>query len=132
MATRDEHARLRIIPKPAAERPCGDGRPERTLARSACPGMRRKEDLTREIDSLKEHLPDWAARLLDMVRAPHAVWVRVPLAIVLMAGGFVGFLPILGFWMLPLGLALLAVDLPFMRPPMARLLAFINGKLDKA
>ena len=34
--------------------------------------------------------------------------------------------------MLPLGLALLAVDLPFMRPPMARLLAFINGKLDKA
>jgi len=94
--------------------------------------MRRKEDLTREIDSLKEHLPDWAAQLLDMVRAPHAVWVRVPLAIVLMAGGFVGFLPILGFWMLPLGLALLAVDLPFMRPPMARLLAFINGKLAKA
>ena len=42
-------------------------------------------------------MPDWAARLLDMVRAPHAVWVRVPLAIVLMAGGFVGFLPILGF-----------------------------------
>lgn len=77
-------------------------------------------------------MPDWAARLLDMVRAPHAVWVRVPLAIVLMAGGFVGFLPILGFWMLPLGLALLAVDLPFMRPPMARLLAFINGKLAKA
>jgi hypothetical protein len=63
------------------------------------------------------------------VLAPGAVWLRVPLALGLMAGGFVGFLPVLGFWMLPLGLALLALDLPFMRSPMARLLAFINGKL---
>jgi hypothetical protein len=53
----------------------------------------------------------------------------MPLAIMLMAGGFVGFLPVLGFWMLPLGLALLALDLPFMRGPMARLLASVNGKL---
>ena len=42
-----------------------------------------------------------------------------------------GGLPILGFWMLPLGLALLAIDVPFLRRPMARLLAFINGKLAK-
>lgn len=34
--------------------------------------------------------------------------------------------------MLPLGLALLAFDLPFMRPAMTRLLSFINGKLGKA
>ena len=70
-------------------------------------------------------------RLLQTTLAPGAVWVRVSLAIVLMAGGFVGFLPILGFWMLPLGLALLAIDVPFLRRPMARLLAFINGKLAK-
>ena len=94
--------------------------------------MRRSDELYGELDRLQEHLPDWAARLVQTVRAPRAVWVRVPLAFVLMAGGSVGFLPIFGFWMLPLGLALLAVDLPFMRPPMARLLAFINGKLDKA
>lgn len=46
--------------------------------------------------------------------------MRVPLAIVLVAGGFVGFLPVLGFWMLPPGLALLAFDLPVLRRPMAR------------
>lgn len=29
-----------------------------------------------------------------------------------MVGGVFGFLPILGFWMLPLGMALIALDLP--------------------
>jgi hypothetical protein len=29
-----------------------------------------------------------------------------------MVGGVFGFLPVLGFWMLPLGVALIALDLP--------------------
>jgi len=49
----------------------------------------------------------------------------------LIVSGIVGtFLPILGFWMVPLGLALLAIDLPFLRPPLTRILAFINRKLS--
>ena len=94
--------------------------------------MSRKDELICEIDRLEGHLPRWAVHLLQTTLAPRAFWVRVPLALVLMAGGFVGFLPIFGFWMLPLGLALLAVDVPFLRPPMAKLLSFINGKLGKA
>lgn len=94
--------------------------------------MSRKDDLSCELDRLQDHLPEWAARVLQKVRAPGAIWMRIPLALALTAGGFVGFLPILGFWMLPLGLALLAFDLPFMRPAMTRLLSFINGKLGKA
>jgi purine-cytosine permease-like protein len=35
---------------------------------------------------------------------------RTVLGGVLSAGGFLGFLPILGFWMLPLGLIVLSVD----------------------
>lgn len=35
--------------------------------------------------------------------------------IVLIASGILGFLPILGFWMIPLGLALLATDVPPLR-----------------
>jgi hypothetical protein len=94
--------------------------------------MGRKDELIGEIDRLEGHLPGWAVRVLQATLAPGAVWVRVPLALALIAGGFVGFLPILGFWMLPLGLALLALDVPFLRRPMARLLAFINGKLADA
>jgi hypothetical protein len=35
-------------------------------------------------------------------------------------------MPILGFWMLPLGLLLLARDIPSLEPPLARMLAWIN------
>ena len=39
--------------------------------------------------------------------------IRIGLGIVLIIGGILGFLPILGFWMIPLGIAVLAVDIPF-------------------
>jgi hypothetical protein len=73
-------------------------------------------------------LPHWPARILKKVRSPAADRYRVPAAIALTVGGVFGFMPILGFWMTPLGLGLLAVDVPVMRPPLARLLARINGK----
>src|SRR5262245_35037789 len=41
--------------------------------------------------------------------------VRSIVGILLMIGGVVGFLPILGFWMIPAGLALIALDIPAMR-----------------
>ncbi len=58
--------------------------------------------------------------------------MRLPLAIVLILAGFVGFLPILGFWMVPLGLALLALDVPFLRGTLARALGWINRKFEAA
>ena len=95
-------------------------------------GMTPKERLHLELDLLQDRLPDWASRPLGRVRWPGAVWVRVPLSLVLIAGGFLGFLPILGFWMVPLGLALIALDVPFLRAPLAKLLGWINRKLGPA
>jgi len=66
--------------------------------------------------------------MIKSASRPDTAW-RVPLAIGLMFGGMFGFLPVLGFWVLPLGLALLAMDLPFLRRPLARFMAFINEKL---
>jgi hypothetical protein len=48
--------------------------------------------------------------------------VRIPAGLVLMAGGILWFLPIVGLWMFPLGLALIALDIPFLRRPVARLI----------
>jgi predicted PurR-regulated permease PerM len=50
----------------------------------------------------------WAHRRLPPV-------VRSLLGVLLMAGGIVGFLPILGFWMFPLGVALVISDFPPLR-----------------
>jgi len=46
---------------------------------------------------------------------PRSRPVRIAIGVLLIAGGLVGFLPVLGFWMIPLGLLVLSVDLPIVR-----------------
>jgi hypothetical protein len=72
--------------------------------------------LYRQFDKLERRVP-FAARLLAFLRRPVARLIRIPLGIVLVLGGVFSFLPVLGIWMLPLGLLLLAIDLPFLQPP---------------
>jgi hypothetical protein len=91
--------------------------------------MNRENDFDDELNRLLHRVPAWARHGIKFASRPRAVWLRLPLAIGLMIGGLLGFLPVLGFWMLPLGLALLAIDLPFLRRPLGRFLAFINRKL---
>ena len=44
------------------------------------------------------------------IAVPQSRALRVGLGVVLIIGGFLGFLPILGFWMIPLGLLVLSHD----------------------
>ena len=46
---------------------------------------------------------------------PGSPLIRVLLGILLVIGGILGFLPILGFWMIPLGIVVLSIDLHFVR-----------------
>ncbi len=46
--------------------------------------------------------------------------VRSVLGVLLVGAGFVGFLPVLGFWMAPLGAALIALDIPPLRRRLTR------------
>ena len=47
---------------------------------------------------------DWARKYLPP-------GLRLIVGLVLIAGGILGFLPILGFWMIPLGLSIAALDI---------------------
>lgn len=40
---------------------------------------------------------------------------RIVVGILFIIGGVLGFLPVLGFWMIPLGLLILSVDFPAVR-----------------
>ncbi|HZT27905.1 MAG TPA: hypothetical protein VFA57_19620 [Pseudolabrys sp.] len=89
-----------------------------------------KDDLKRELDHLEEHLPEWGVRWLEKTRYPRAFWIRVPLAVLFLLAGVAGpLVPGLGIWLILPGLALLAIDVPFLRGPMVKLLSFINRKL---
>jgi hypothetical protein len=46
---------------------------------------------------------------------PQSKPIRIGLGILLVALGLLGFLPVLGFWMIPLGLLVLSVDIPLVR-----------------
>lgn len=50
-------------------------------------------------------LPEW-------LKHPKWKWLRPPIGVLLIFLGFLGFLPVLGFWMIPLGIAVLAIDFP--------------------
>ena len=70
--------------------------------------------IRRKLIAAIRHTVLWGER-----RVPRGV--RSVVGILLMMGGVVGFLPILGFWMIPAGLALIALDIPALR---RRLLAW--------
>lgn len=72
--------------------------------------------LNRQFDKIERKVPV-AARVLSFLRRPVARLIRIPLGFLLVLGGIFSFLPVLGIWMLPLGLLLLAIDLPFLQAP---------------
>ncbi|MEQ1770177.1 MAG: hypothetical protein ABL879_10080 [Devosia sp.] len=72
----------------------------------------------RLFDRLSRKFPP-AGRFLEWIRRPSARLVRIPLALLLMLGGVFSFLPVLGIWMLPLGLLILAIDIVPLRRPVA-------------
>ena len=91
--------------------------------------------MTKSKDELDQHLERFEWRLhhrlrgpVRWLRKPGSSWVRIPTGIGLILGGTVGFLPIVGFWMIPLGFIVIARDVPVVRPPMIKLLDWVERK----
>ncbi|KAB1073360.1 hypothetical protein [Methylobacterium planeticum] len=86
------------------------------------------EDWDARVTRLSEKMPDNLRRAVDWLREPSRLWIRVIAAILLILGGIFSILPVLGLWMLPLGLALLAQDVPVLKVPMERAARWIEAK----
>ncbi len=84
------------------------------------------------LNRLQRKLPRRFALFLVRLRQPHRTWIRVPVAFGFMVGGVLSFLPILGFWMLPLGLMLLAQDVPPLQRPLVAALDWADRVWPKA
>src|SRR5690606_38985459 len=77
-----------------------------------------EQRLQRQIDQLGR-TSTVIKRIIEFLTRDRLRLLRLPLGVLLILGGFVGFLPVLGFWMVPLGLLLLALDIPLLRPSVA-------------
>lgn len=69
---------------------------------------------------LTRELPRSFGNTLRWLHDPKARIVRIPVGIVLIGLSFFWFLPVIGIELLPLGLLLIAFDVPFLRRPLAR------------
>lgn len=79
------------------------------------PECHEKRKLDRLIDRLNNKLPDRLASVVAWLVSPSGILIRLPLGLLFIIGGIFSFLPLLGFWMLPLGILLIAVDVPPVR-----------------
>jgi hypothetical protein len=95
---------------------------------NAQPGIDYKMEIDRHFAWFEANLPAKPAKFMNWLRQPSSKLVRIPLAILLMIGGIFSILPILGLWMLPLGLLLIAQDVPLLQKPTAQFLGWCEQK----
>lgn len=76
------------------------------------------QDWDRRVAHLSEKLPEQLHRAVEWLREPSRFWIRLVAAILFILGGIFSILPVLGLWMLPLGLALLSQDVPALKVPL--------------
>jgi len=85
-------------------------------------------DRERGLQLLIRRLPQRLQGVVRWLRQPSARWLRVPSGLLLIVGGVFSILPVLGLWMLPLGLVLLAEDVPPLRRGTDRVLGWIERR----
>lgn len=82
------------------------------------------------VRELLQRMPDPVARRIRSLLQPKRRWIRLPAGLLLIAGGLLGFLPVLGFWMAPVGCVVLACDVPPLKRYMAPALEWGLRKWD--
>ncbi|WP_207461167.1 hypothetical protein [Azospirillum sp. SYSU D00513] len=87
-----------------------------------------QKTLDRAYEGLEKEAPDRVARAIRWLRDPKARWIRIPLGVLFIIASMLWFLPVVGIEMLPLGLLLIAQDVPFLRRPVGRFMIWLEQK----
>src|SRR5262245_30081850 len=86
------------------------------------------DGLDRKINRITDELPESAGGFVRWLKLPSLRLVGLPIVLPLMRGAVVGFLPVFGFWMIPLGLLLLAQHVPFLQRPLLQAVTWLERK----
>ena len=87
-----------------------------------------RAEIERHLAWFESKMPPRPARFVGWLRKPSSRYVRLPVGVALVGGGLLSFLPVLGLWMLPLGLVLISQDVPALEKPTARTLGWLERK----
>ena len=90
--------------------------------------MAAEQELEKYFQAIERRMPPRLSRFIRWLRTPSSFWVRVLVAVLLILGGVFSFLPLLGLWMLPLGLLLIAQDVVILQRPLLAALRWTEDK----
>lgn len=92
------------------------------------PKLPKSDPFEESFDRLERMLPAAGGRALRWLHGPGSGLVRLPLGILCIIAGVFWFLPVVGLEFLPIGLLLVAQDVPFLRRPVGRaMLRLLDG-----
>jgi hypothetical protein len=94
------------------------------------PHAKAQDPLDEAFQRLEELLPRPLARALHWLHSPRAKWVRIPLGVLCIGASFFWFLPVVGVEFLPIGLLLIAQDVPFMRKPVGNMVLWVLDRFE--
>lgn len=83
--------------------------------------------LNRLFDSIENKFP-WSKTTVQWLRKPSNSFFRIPISLLLIVGSLFSFLPLLGLWMLPVGLLLLAIDVVYLQEPVTKIILVMQRK----
>jgi hypothetical protein len=89
---------------------------------------RGQRELDHALDEVEREGSERVARFIRWVRSPASRWVRIPLGLLFIAGSLLWFLPVVGIELLPIGLLLVAQDVPFLKKPVARAILWLEQR----
>ena len=89
-------------------------------------------EIDRYFQMIDKRVPTSVSQFIQWLRKPTSFLVRLGVAMLLIVGGIFSFLPILGLWMLPLGLLFIAQDIPFLQKPLVSALSWVEAKWEWA
>ena len=89
---------------------------------------RGKQLLNEAFDELERETPDRVTHIIRWLRRPEARRVRFPLGILCVIASFFWFLPVIGIELLPIGLALIALDVPVLRRPVGLFILWLEDR----
>lgn len=88
-------------------------------------------DWDERVERLTGRLPARVRDAVTWLREPSRRPMRLAAALALIGGGVLSFLPVLGLWMLPLGLALLSEDIPALKPRLEALARAVERAVSR-